>query len=355
MAVGLSGGVDSSVTAALLLDEGYDVVGITMEIFDGRVEISESAKHACYGPGEQEDVDAAASVCGQLGIPYHTIDLKEEYRSHVIDYFRLEYRAGRTPNPCVRCNQKLKFGFMLEKARAAGIDFDYFATGHYARIVEDDGRYLLKKSLDQAKDQTYFIYGLSSEQLSRTLFPLGEIVKSKTRRLAMSFDLGTADRIESQDFIAGGDYGVLFDKKDEKEGDIVDLKGQMLGKHRGIIHYTIGQRRGLGIASPNPLYVVRIDAENNRVVVSDKEDIFKQGLIAGDLRFNTKETLDQPVRLQAKIRLTHKEADATVFPMDNGRIKVLFDDPQMSISPGQSVVLYDEDIVRGGGIIEQVI
>ncbi len=355
VAIGLSGGVDSSVAAVLLKERGYDVIGITMEIFDASMPVMDSEKHGCYGPGEKEDVEAAAAICQKIGIPFHAIDLKKEFRNHVIDYFREEYLGGRTPNPCVVCNQRLKFGFLLGKAKEAGIDFGYYATGHYAQIRKSQGRFLLKKSADPSKDQTYFLYALTPDQLSHTFFPLGACTKQQVRELARSFGLETADRPESQDFIAGGDYSSLFNKEEVREGQIVDEKGDILGKHRGIIHYTVGQRRGLGIASDRPLYVMKIDAENNRIVVSERENLFSEGLIATDLNLIAVDRLDGPYKVKAKIRLRHKEADATVFPHGNNKAKILFDDPQMSVTPGQSAVLYSEDTVFGGGIIERAL
>jgi tRNA-specific 2-thiouridylase len=353
--VGMSGGVDSSVAAALLKNKGYDVIGITMEIFDGSVEVKESHKHACYGPGEKEDVEKAASVSRQIGIPFHVIDLKKEYRNHVLDYFREEYLKGRTPNPCVVCNKKLKFGFLLEKAKEAGITFEVFATGHYAEIAKSGGRHRLKKAVDLSKDQTYFLYTLTPEDLSHTLFPLGGFTKQQVRETARSLGLETAGEPESQDFIAGGDYASLFTEEEVKEGEIVDDKGRILGKHRGIIHYTIGQRRGLGIAAPQPLYVVKIDSEKNKIVVSDREQAFSKGLIATDLNLISVERLDRPYKVKAKIRLNHMETAATIFPYEKEKAKVLFEEPQMSVTPGQSVVLYEDNFVFGGGIIEQAL
>lgn len=355
IAVGISGGVDSSVAAALLHEQGHEVTGIIMEIFDGSISIDESAKHACYGPGEEEDVEAAASVCQTLGIPFHVIDLKKEYKSHVLDYFREEYLAGRTPNPCIVCNQKLKFGFLLERAKKIGLDFEMFATGHYAQIMKSGDRFLLKKALDQSKDQTYFLYALSQKQFSETIFPLGSHTKEQVRQIAASLGLVTAIRPESQDFIAGGDYSPLFNPGDIKQGDIVDEKGSILGTHRGIIHYTVGQRKGLGISSPRPLYVLRIDALNNRIIVSDKKNIFSEGLIAKDLNLIAIKTLDQPLDLKVKIRLNHKEIEATVFPLKDGKAKVIFKEPQMAVAAGQSTVFYTGDTVLGGGVIEEAL
>ena len=350
VAVGLSGGVDSSVAAALLRKQDYEVYGISMEIYDGSVQLDESSKHACYGPGEKEDVESAAAICEKLKIPFRAIDLRQEYKNHVIDYFRNEYLEGKTPNPCVVCNQKLKFGFLLEKARQAGCDFDYFATGHYARIVRSGNRFLLKRAADRLKDQTYFLYGLTPQQLARSLFPVGNHTKQQVREMAHALGLETANREESQDFIDGGDYSILFSKDEIKAGEIVDEKGQVLGEHRGIIHYTIGQRRGLGIASHQPLYVSRIDAANNRIVVSHHEHRSK-GLVATDLNLIAFDRIEQPLDVQVKIRLRHKETDATVYPPHGDQTRILFKTPQVSVTPGQSAVLYADDTVLGGGII----
>jgi len=353
--VGLSGGVDSSVAAALLNEEGYDVTGIAMKIFDGSVPIEETRKHACYGPGEQEDVEVAASVCKKLNIPLYVVDLRKKYRQYVIGYFKREYLAGRTPNPCIVCNQRLKFGFLLDKARQAGADFDLFATGHYAQTVKSGNRYLLKKARDSAKDQSYFLYTLRQDQLAHTLFPVGGLSKDAVRNIAQSLGFETAGRPESQDFIAGGDYSLFFSEKDLKEGDIVDEQGNILGKHRGIIHYTVGQRRGLGLCASKPLYVARIDAEKNRVVVGGKEKLFSKGLIAGECNLIALDRLDKPYRVKARVRLKHKDVDATVLPCEGAKARVLFDEPQASVTPGQSVVLYSEDVVLGGGIIQKAI
>ncbi|MDX1709240.1 MAG: tRNA 2-thiouridine(34) synthase MnmA [Desulfobacterales bacterium] len=354
VAVGLSGGVDSSVAAALLSEQGYDIYGITMEIYDGSVSLNESAKHACYGPGEKEDVESAAAICEKLKIPFQTIDLRQEYKHHVIDYFRKEYLEGKTPNPCVVCNQKLKFGFLLHKAREAGCDFDYFATGHYARIVKSGNRFLLKRAADRRKDQTYFLYGLTPQQLAHSLFPLGDLTKQQVREMARALGLETADREESQDFIDGGDYSILFSEDEIKAGEVVDEKGRVLGEHRGIIHYTIGQRRGLGIPSHQPLYVSRIDAANNRLVVSHREHRSK-GLVATDVNLIAVDGIEQPLEVQVKIRLRHKETDATVYPPDGDQTRILFKKPQMSVTPGQSAVIYTGDTVLGGGIITAAI
>lgn len=350
VAVGLSGGVDSSVAAALLSQQGYQVSGITMEIYDGSVNPPIAAKHACYGPGEKQDVESAAAVCEKLKIPFQAIDLRKEYKSHVIDYFKGQYLTGKTPNPCVVCNQKLKFGFLLEKAQKAGLDFDYFATGHYARIVRTGSRFLLKRAADRSKDQTYFLYGLTAGQLAHTVFPVGDLKKQRVRELAGTLGLQTAHRRESQDFIDGGDYSILFNPDEFKAGEIVDEENHVLGRHRGIIHYTIGQRRGLGIASHRPLYVNRIDAAGNRIIVSHRESRSK-GLMIDDLNLIGVDHIDEPLEVQVKIRLRHKEAEATVYPPDRNQTRIMFKEPQMSVTPGQSAVIYAGDAVLGGGII----
>jgi tRNA-specific 2-thiouridylase len=355
VAVGLSGGVDSSIAAALLKEEGYEVIGISMLTFDASMPVTGSERHACYGPGEEEDVKSAASVCHKLGIPFHAIDLREEFRNHVIEYFKSEYLMGRTPNPCIVCNHRLKFGFLLEKTKGMGIDFDFFATGHYAQIAESSGRFLLKRAADLSKDQTYFLYALTQEQLSHTLFPLGGYTKTKVREMALALGLETANRPESQDFVSGMDYASLFYEEEVREGDIVDEKGSILGTHRGIIHYTVGQRKGLGISSGRPLYVLRIDAQRNRIVVSDRENLLSDGLIATDLNLIALDQLGKSHTVKAKIRLQHKEAEATLFPHENNRAKIMFDEPQMSVTPGQSAVFYSDDIVFGGGVIEEAI
>ena len=352
VAVGMSGGVDSSVAAAILKRDGYNVIGITMEIWDGAIEVQESRKHACYGPGEDEDIEEATKVCKQLDIPYHVFDLKKEYKEHVLEYFREEYLAGRTPNPCVVCNHRLKFGFLIDKAREAGLEFDYFATGHYARISSEGGQFFLKKARDLSKDQTYFLRSLTSSQLEKIIFPLGEMLKTEVRVVAEKMELVVADRIESQDFIAGGDYSPLFNDGEIKPGDIVNDKGEVLGRHKGIIHYTVGQRKGLGLSHPTPLYVLRVDADKNKVIVTDKDSLFVEGLIASDIYLNLPEFFDKSVKIKAKIRQKHKEADAVLSKLENNRVKVLFENPQLSVTPGQSVVFYNNDIVLGGGIIE---
>jgi len=357
IAVGLSGGVDSAVAAALLVEEGYEVVGLTMKIWSGAVRIREGAKHACYGPGEEEDIAACESLCARLGIEYRAIDLAGEYEARVLDYFREEYRRGRTPNPCVVCNRELKFGFLLERARATGIDFELFATGHYARIAEKGGVFWLRQAAQAAKDQSYFLYRLPSDLLARVRFPLGDLAKDEVRARARALGLEVADKPESQDFIAGGDYSPLFADQPPEPGDIVDETGRVLGRHRGLPYYTIGQRRGLGISlGPEPLYVLRLDSEANRVVVGPGAGLFADGLVASDLHLQSEALRAAPFRALAKIRQNHRPVGCLASPTEEGGCRVDFDIAQRAVAPGQAVVLYGEEgLVLGGGVIERAL
>ena len=300
IAVGLSGGVDSSLALALLREAGAKVSGLTMKIWRaGTVSVVPEAGDACYGPGEEEDIEACSELCRSLGVPYQVVDLAEEYEQRILGYFKEEYRAGRTPNPCVRCNRDMKFGFMLEKARAAGADFEYFGTGHYARIMERQGVTMLRKAVDEPKDQTYFLHRLPSAVLEKVTFPLGDITKVQARELARRHGLAMAEKPESQDFVSGG-YSALFDA--EEPGDIVDETGKILGRHDGIVHYTIGQRRGLGIGGGIPLYVAGLDAARNRVIVSDDASLFAAGLEGSDALLHDHRMAGSPFRAQVRIR-----------------------------------------------------
>ena len=358
VAVGLSGGVDSAVAAALLVEQGYSVLGLTMKIWSGDIPVPAGAKEACYGPDEAEDVTACESLCRKLGIDYQAIDLSREYEAKVLDYFRREYLAGRTPNPCVVCNSELKFGFLVERAHDLGLDFEYFATGHYARIAyRGSGRPCLRVAFDPGKDQSYFLYRLGPERLSRVLFPLGDLTKRQVRDIARRLGLDVAEKAESQDFIAGGDYSPLFASQAPEGGDIVDAEGRFLGTHRGLPFYTIGQRRGLGISSSEPLYVIALDRDRNRVIVGPNHGLFADGLLASDFQFNAKpEGSDPPFRGFAKIRQNHPNVPCSFDPGVDGSCHVSFDESQRAIAPGQSVVIYDEEgFVLGGGIIEKAI
>lgn len=353
VAVAMSGGVDSSVAAALLKEKGYEVIGVTMKVWDGETLPANGTRHACYGPGEEEDLEDARKVAQVLGIPLNIFDLRQEYKIEVLDYFCHEYLSGRTPNPCIRCNRRVKFDALLEKARDTGIEFDYFATGHYARVEHDESgsRYLLKKAKDMAKDQSYFLFALSQEQLSNSLFPLGNHTKEEVRKMARDLELGIDDKSESQDFFAG-DYSSLLGKV-ARPGPILNKEGEILGEHRGIPFYTIGQRKGLGISSKEPLYVTAIDQGKNVIVVGPKEEVYGDELVAMELNWIAIQELSRPVDLKAKIRYLHKEAEAMVIPLDEDKVHVKFKEPQMAITPGQAVVFYDDDTVIGGGTIER--
>ncbi|MFC1862018.1 tRNA 2-thiouridine(34) synthase MnmA [Chloroflexota bacterium] len=350
--VAMSGGVDSSVAAALLKEKGYQVNGITMKIWDGEASSTNGTHHGCYGPGEEEDIEDAQKVARILEIPFHVFDLKQEYKAEVLDYFCLEYISGRTPNPCLRCNHKVKFDALLKKARDSGIEFDYFATGHYARVEYNKSkhRYLLKKARDLKKDQSYFISSLSQEQLSYSLFPIGNYTKEEIRKMASDFGLGIDDKRESQDFIAGG-YSSLVEAA--QPGPILDKQGKVLGEHKGIPFYTIGQRKGLGITNKEPLYVTDINQDKNAIIVGSKEELYRDELTASGLNWIAMEKLEQPTKVKARIRHTHEESEAMVTPLNEDRVHVKFREPQMAITPGQAVVFYHGDVVVGGGTIER--
>ncbi len=352
--VAMSGGVDSSFAAALLKEEGYQVIGVTMRIWAGEALPDKGARHGCYGPGEEEDIEDARGVAQGLGIPFYIFDLRREYRAEVLDYLCHEYLSGRTPNPCIRCNQRVKFDALVKKTFDSGIEFDSFATGHYARLEYDESnrRYQLKKARDITKDQSYFLFSLSQEQLSRSLFPLGNYTKEEVRKRAQAMGLGVGDKPESQNLVAGG-YSFVLGAVAEP-GPIVDRQGHILGKHQGISFYTIGQRKRLGISAGERLYVVDIDKEKNTIVVGSKEEVLGDELIASDLNWVAIERLRQPMELKARIRYLHKEAEAVITPLDEDKVYVKFREPQAAIAPGQAVVFYDGDTVVGGGTIERV-
>ena len=348
--VGLSGGVDSSVAAFLLKQQGFDVVGVTMAIWDGKY--AASGKHACYGPDEEEEIREAREIAEMLDIPYHVFDCATDYKELVLDYFKTEYLAGRTPNPCVKCNQLIKFGMLPLMAEKGGLSYDFFATGHYAQVEKDKttNRFVLKKGVDPKKDQTYFIYRLSQDQLSRILLPLGGYTKPEVRELARQAGIPSVEKEESQDFY-GGDYKELLEMP-EKEGDIVLANGDKVGQHQGFWNYTIGQRKGLGVAYTEPLYVVKLDPDQNQVIVGTREETYESAFEVTDLNWISIEQLDAPLEVTCKIRSAQKEREATIVPVEKGDVKVTFFHPTDSITPGQSAVFYDGDIVVGGGIIK---
>jgi tRNA-specific 2-thiouridylase len=354
LAVGMSGGVDSSVTALLLKQQGHDVTGLTMKIWREGALVPALKGNACYGPGEKEDIEETEALCRHLGIPYRVIDCSTEYEAIVLDYFRSEYRSGRTPNPCVRCNQEVKFGVLPKLAKKAGIAFDAFATGHYARIEKDGvtGRFLLKKGVDPKKDQSYFIHRLSQEQLASTLFPLGGMRKEEVRAIAREAGLPVHDKEESQDFYSGR-YGDIIGEKN-RPGDIADSHGTVLGAHQGIWNYTIGQRKGLGIAFREPLYVLRIDVESNRIVVGTEAETRRSTFTAIDCSWSAIPRLDATMSATVKIRSASHPVEATVEPLEKASVRVTFLAPHSGITPGQSAVFYGEDTVLGGGIIDRI-
>ena len=358
VAVGLSGGVDSAVAAWLLKEQGYDLVGLTMEIWDGGPLSSEEPHHSgCYGPGEAQDIESARNICQRLEIKHQVIDLCDEYKREVLDYFRREYLAGRTPNPCVRCNRRMKFDALIEKARAVGVSFDYFATGHYVRkeIDPKTGLCRLKKARDQRKDQSYFLCQLGQEQLRHLLFPLGEMLKSEVKELAATIgweDL--AQKAESQDFMKSRDYGMLFSKEDLRPGAIVDSTGNKIGEHKGIAYYTIGQRRGVGSGAAEALYVTGIDAQHNTVKIGKKPDLLSRELSADQVIWSCVKPPDKLLRIKAKIRQTHREAEALLEILNEAagsRVRILFDEAQSAITPGQVVAFYQDEAIIGGGLI----
>jgi len=348
--VGLSGGVDSAVAAYLLQQDGYEVIGITMSIWDGQFKAT--GRHACYGSDEQEEIREATEIAGHLDIPHHVFNCSSEYRESVIDYFKSEYLAGRTPNPCIKCNQLIKFGLLPKMAEKAGISFDYFATGHYARVEQDkiSKRFLLKKGIDLVKDQTYFIYRLSQDQLSNILFPLGGFNKHSIKEIARKAGIKAADKEESQDFYSG-DYKELLEVK-EKPGEIINTKGKILGHHKGFWNFTIGQRKGLGIAFTEPLYVVALDSETNKVIVGTRQETYQISFIVSDLNWISMGTLDKPMDVLCKIRSAQKEREASIKPINDNEVKVTYSHPNDSVTPGQSAVFYQEDLVLGGGVIK---
>lgn len=350
--VGLSGGVDSATAALVLKEQGHEVIGATMSIWgkDGMA-LKSGHKGACYGPDEKEDIEEARKIAEQLDIPYYVFDCVEEYERIVLENFKSEYIQGRTPNPCIWCNSLVKFGVLPHLAKENGIEFDKFATGHYARVEEMGNRYILKRGIDSKKDQSYFLYRLKQEQLRNILLPLGTHTKAEIREIASNAGLIAADKPDSQDFYSG-DYNELLGIK-EVEGNIVNTAGKILGKHKGIWNYTIGQRKGIGISSTTPLYVLELRKDTNEVVVGEADKTFKKSLIATNLNWIGIDELKSERRALAKIRSTQIPTEVTIIPQGD-RIEVVFDELQKSIAIGQSVVLYDGDIVLGGGIIERV-
>lgn len=340
--VGLSGGVDSTVAAYLLKEQGYDVIGVTMEMWPGE--------------GSERAIADASRVAEAIGIPFEVLDFKKEFRKSVVDVFMEQYQMGLTPNPCIVCNRMVKGQALLEKAREMGAA--HIATGHYARIEKhpETGRYAIKNSITTVKDQTYALYRLTQEQLAAMLLPIGEYTKDEVRKIAEKIDGFVAKKGDSQDicFIPDGDYAAFIERVGGyvgKPGDFVDMDGNVVGKHKGLIHYTVGQRKGLGLSLGKPVFVYGVDAEKNQVWLCDNQELFQTKLYAGSLAYMAYESFADGMRFQAKIRYAHKPAWCTVRMVDTDVLEVTFDEPQRAITPGQSLVLYDGEYVAGGGFV----
>lgn len=353
--VAMSGGVDSSVTAALLIERGYEVIGIIMRLGYQDIVDQDSTKPSCCSI---ESVEDARRVAGQLNIPFYAVNFESAFKEEVVDYFCEEYTSGRTPNPCIICNQKLKFGKLLHLAYE--LDANYVATGHYARISQNPftGRYILRKGVDNQKDQSYALFSLTQDQLEHILTPLGDYTKSKVRNIAKSLSLKVAQRPESQElcFISDNNYNRFLQERMAEHiqpGQILDMAGKVVGQHRGIQFYTIGQRKGLGGSFGKPMYVVRIDPSRNAIVVGTKDDLMVNRLTASGANFISIPKLNGPTRITAKIRYNDPGIEGVASPLSSDdRFEVLFDRPCIAVTPGQAVVLYDGDMVLGGGWIE---
>ena len=350
--IGMSGGVDSTVSAYLMLQKGFSCIGATMQLHDRKDKNS-----TC---GSSDDIDDARAVAQRMGIPHYVFDFQKDFEDQVIADFVQSYENGLTPNPCIRCNKHLKFHCLLDQAKE--MDCDYIVSGHYARIRRDEetGRYLLYKAADRAKDQTYFLACLSQDQLSHIQFPLGDLTKEEVRSIAEQNGFINARKRDSQDicFIPDGDYVSFMKKwtgKTYPEGNYLDLSGNILGTHKGAVCYTIGQRKGLGIALGAPAYVCSKDMQANTVTLGPNEALFSRGLVADHWNWFPFPVLEKPLHVTAKTRHSQHEQSAVVYPGENGTATVLFDNPQRAVTPGQAVVLYDGDLVVGGGTIREAI
>ena len=399
VAVGLSGGVDSACTALMLKERGCRVIGVTMSSWNNDLLLPPSktgVRMSCYGSDEKLDIAQCTEFCKEHGIEYRIVDVREAYRTYVLDYFKKEYRAGRTPNPCVHCNRHVKFGALLEGLRNSGIEFDFFCTGHYASLVrpnlelsalyrafavEDSGLradfraapdfsgsqgmpengesenggasrpLMISTAADRYKDQSYFLHRISSDILERVRFPLSRFTKAEIFGFARERGLASAARSESQDFIPSEYFDIVFSDKAAVPGDIVDLDGKVLGRHRGIEHYTVGQRRGLGVSANRPLYVHSIDVHNNRVVLAGDDELLSQGLQADSWVWAGGYAPPHEFSAEVKIRLASPAAKARIVPLESGICNIFFEKPQRAVAPGQSAVVYLNRIIAGGGII----
>lgn len=348
--IAMSGGVDSSVAALIMKNEDYDCIGCTMKLYANE-DAGIAKGHTCCS---LDDVEDAKSVAYKLGIPYYVFNFKDSFKEKIIDKFVETYEKGMTPNPCIDCNRYMKFDRLYERAKTLGCD--YIVTGHYARIHEENGKYRLLKALDDTKDQSYVLYQMTQEELAHTKFPLGELKKTETRKLAEDNDLINANKPDSQDicFVPDGDYVAAlkrFTGKEYEPGDFVDKEGNVLGKHKGIVAYTIGQRKGLDISSTKPLFVCKLDTEKNQVILGDNEDLFSKDVEVGNVNWISGEAPTEPVACSVKLRYRMKEQPAMAYPQADGTVHIEFEEPQRAKTPGQSAVFYDGDVVLGGGII----
>lgn len=346
--IAMSGGVDSSVAALLMKD--CDRIGCTMRLFDGEGSQKEREKTCC----SLDDVEDAQAVCRKMGIPHHVFNFKDDFEEKIIRKFVDSYRCGMTPNPCIDCNRYMKFDKLLDRARGLGCDL--VVTGHYARVEECGGKYLLKKAADPSKDQSYVLYSLTQEQLARIRFPLGELSKEEVRRIAQENGFVNAQKPDSQDicFVPDGDYAGFIERYAgaSEQGDFLTADGRVLGRHKGITHYTIGQRKHLGISVGVPIYVVGIDAKENTVILGDEKELFHSRATVGDFNWISGEAPKEPIRCRAKTRYRQQEQPATASVNDDGTtVTLVFDEPIRAITPGQAAVLYDGDVVLGGGVI----
>ena len=354
--IAMSGGVDSSVAAYLMQQAGYHCIGATMRLFDNETIGMDQESTCC----SLDDVEDAADVARRLGIPFHVFNFQQDFHKNVIEKFIRCYECGATPNPCIDCNRYLKFERFLR--RAMELQCDCIATGHYARIRRDEatGRYLLMRSANLRKDQSYVLYGMTQEQLAHTVFPLGDLSKEQTRQIAEQQGFINAKKHDSQDicFVPDGDYLKFMERYTGKQypaGNFLDLSGRIVGQHKGAVGYTLGQRKGLGLAMGTPVYVCAKDMQQNTVTVGSNDALFSKALLAEDWNWFPFPTLEQPIRVMAKARYNQQPQPAAVYPADNDTAKVVFDEPQRALTPGQAVVLYDGDIVVGGGTIKTVL
>ncbi|MBP7309807.1 MAG: tRNA 2-thiouridine(34) synthase MnmA [Candidatus Cloacimonetes bacterium] len=355
VALGVSGGIDSTMTALILQEQGYKVIGLHMTKWDESSGIISQDKRGCFGPGEKDATSSARLACERLGIPFYSIDLRDEFEHEVLTYFRNEFMGGRTPNPCVICNRRIKFGRLITKARDMGLQFDYFATGHYAINEYNDRlqRWQLSQARDKSKDQSYFLGFLSQAQLSEIIFPLGAMLKSEIKAYAEARGYAyLVRRKESQDFLEAEDASPLFAKCKPEPGDFVDEQGKILGQHQGLPYYTIGQRRHLGLAGfPQPMHVLKIDSETNRIVLGTADRLMQASLIAASINWVSIPPTSQQLSCHAKIRNAHVPAACKAQLQEDGTMKVVFDTAQSAITPGQLLALYDGNLLLAAGII----